>query len=57
MVFLRGKKKEREQEHAEVSERLSNQERELRDMARRVRLLEIEAGIFKPPPLKEANGS
>lgn len=49
------RKRESEREHREVSERLSKQEREMIDMARRVRILEIEAGIYKPD-LREVNG-
>lgn len=49
------RKRRVEAEHSEIDKRLSQQEQDLEKMGRRVRLLEIEAGIFKPQ-LKEVNG-
>lgn len=54
MIRLRRARPERE--HEEVNARLDNQERELEEMKRRVRLLEIEAGVYHGPQLKEVNG-
>lgn len=38
-----------EAEHEEVEQRLNRHDRQLSEMARRLRRLEIEAGIVKPP--------
>lgn len=51
-----GRKRRTIAEHDLVAKRLDRQEQELKKMERRVHLLEIEAGIFKPQ-LKEVNGS
>lgn len=55
--MLLKRKKKQEREHEEIGERFEALEQEQADMARRVHLLEIEAGIYKGPKLKEANGS
>lgn len=41
----------RHDDHAAVDERLGHLEHEQEKMAKRVRTLEIEAGIYKPRPM------
>jgi hypothetical protein len=43
-------------DHDRVRRQLDKQEQDYIDLDRRVRILELEAGIFRPEP-KEANGS
>lgn len=47
-------KVESEQQHEGVEKKLERHERDLEEMAKRLRRLEIEAGIYKSP-LKGAN--
>ena len=42
-------------EHDEVGKRLDLHENQLADMAKRLRVLEIEAGIYKPPLRRVGN--
>lgn len=53
---IRRKFKEIAADHDSVSKRLDKQELETQKMERRVKLLEIEAGIFRPD-LREVNGT
>jgi hypothetical protein len=46
----------RRRDHEVVRTQLDKQEQEAEEMKKRVRLLEIEAGIFRPQ-LKEVNGT
>lgn len=48
MLWFRHMRKLKE-DHIEVQRQLDQHQRELVDIARRLRNLEIEAGIFKPP--------
>jgi len=42
-------------EHRDVEKTLDSHEKKLEEMAKRLRRLEIEAGIFKPPLRRVAN--
>jgi hypothetical protein len=56
-MFFRNKgKREKRDDHSEVNAKLEQQERQLKEHARRLRALEHEVGIYKPPVLKEVNG-
>jgi hypothetical protein len=53
MMRLFRRKHESKKEHDEVTAKLEVQERRLEGHARRLRALELEVGIYKPPVLKE----
>lgn len=49
MGILKSRKKFSEQDHETVNQRLDEQSSRLKEMAKRLMILEIEAGIYKPP--------
>jgi hypothetical protein len=51
-IFRRG----HDEEHQDVQETLDRHEQDLHEMAKRVRNLEIEAGMYPRTKLREANG-
>lgn len=56
MQFPKILKRGQKDEHEEILNKLNDQEEKLRDHARRLRALELERGIYKPPVLKEVIG-
>lgn len=49
MKFMKKKQQQMQEEHREVERKLEDHEERLTRQAKRLRRLEIEAGIYKPP--------
>jgi hypothetical protein len=54
MIFRR--KRKRDSAHQEINRRLDEQQAQLESFAKRLRLLEIEAGFHDRPPLTKVQG-